>query len=494
MVPSRRPDPKRSRRSRAIVARMAMVAAAMLVTGCKVTPPMVAPPTVIEDAAWQTSLPGNVAVADDGSVEHGLSDWWRTFADSDLNTLIDDTLANNTDLQGAVVNLRIAVLERANSRANLLPVASASASAGTSSDPASAEDGTVSRFSLNLGASWELDLWGTKQAALVVADENLGAIRETLRDTQVSLIAETARTYIDLRRAQLQREVTRRNVDIQQQTYQFVDWQQQVGLSTELELAQARSRLELTRAQIPGFEDAVNRALNRLQVLTGRSPSDLRQTLLEPQPLPDAPQSVAIGIPADALRQRPDVRRSEYLLRAQAARVAQAEANRFPSLTLSGDLGESSRSFSDLFDLSSFARSLAASIGYTLFDGGRLRRNVESQKLQLERALLDYESALRTALEEAENALSALGNSQKQQQALIIAEQSASLAAELASLQYQSGLVDFQTVLDTQQALLDTQSSLAANRGDIMTNLIQLYRSLGGGWRSLPAGTPATEG
>lgn len=473
---------------------MTLAVTVMFVGGCKVMPPVVEPPTVIEDAAWQTSLPGNVAVGDDGADERGLAGWWQAFSDNHLNTLIDDTLANNTDLRSAVVNLRIAVLERADSRAEFLPVARTSASASTSSDPGGAGDGAVSRFSLNLGASWELDLWGTKQAALVVADENLGAIRETLRDTQVSLTAETARTYIDLRRAQLQLDVTRRNVDIQQQTYQFVDWQQQVGLSTELELAQARSRLELTRAQIPGFEDAVNRALNRLQVLTGRPPSELRQTLLEPRPLPEAPHSVAIGVPADALRQRPDVRRSEYLLRAQAARVAQAEANRFPSLTLSGDLGESSRSFPDLFDLSGFARSLAASVGYTLFDGGRLRRNVESRKLELERALLDYESVLRTALEEAENALSALGNSQKQQQALIIAEQSASLAAELASLQYQSGLVDFQTVLDTQQALLDTQSSLAANRGDIMTNVIQLYRSLGGGWQSLPAGAGAAEG
>jgi NodT family efflux transporter outer membrane factor (OMF) lipoprotein len=340
-----------------------------------------------------------------------------------------------------------------------------------------------SAYSANLGASWEVDLWGARLARQRADDETISATRETLRDIQVSLVAETAQAYAELRTAQLRLEVTRDNLAIQQQTLQFVQWQQQVGLSTELAVSQARANQERSRAQIPESINAINQSINRLQVLTGDSSVSLRQQLIEPRALPAMPTQLSIGIPADTLRQRPDVRNREFLLRAQAARLAGARAERLPALRLTGSLGVNRPDIAELFDPSFFTRSLLASLAYTLFDGGTRQRNVQIRDLELERALLDYETTLREALEEAENALSALDSSQQQRLALTAAEQSASLAAELATLQYESGLVDFQTVLDTQQTLLDTQNAVAGNQGAIMSNLIRLYRSLGGGWQ-----------
>lgn len=459
----------------------------LLAGGCQVAPPRVEPPPLPADEHWQSGLPDRVSIAHGERAADDLASWWRRLGDDDLDRLISHALASSTDVRAALLRLRIAVLDRADSGVDFLPRATAGASSSRTGD---GDSDTTSSHTLSLGASWELDLWGAGEARRTAAGETLEAVRQDLRDTRVSLIAETAVSYTDLRSAQFQLEVTRQNVAIQEQTLQFVQWQRQVGLATELEVSRARARLEQTRAQIPALHDTINRSVNRLQVLTGRGIGELREALLDARPLPALPETIVISVPADALRQRPDVRAAEHLVRARAAGVAEAQSDRFPSLTLSGDLSRRSRVFSDLLDLGDTARSLAAGLAYTVFDGGRIRRNVDRRKIELEQALLEYEAVLRQALEEAENALSAIDNTHRQGQALLAAEEAARLAAELASLQYESGLVDFQTVLDTQETLLETQRSLAANRGDLMTNVVQLYRALGGGWQYDAAEAP----
>jgi len=329
-----------------------------------------------------------------------------------------------------------------------------------------------------------LDLFGGKRRALEAATASWAAAEESLRDVQVSLLAEVAMNYVEVRSYQQLLSITESNVATRTETYAITRWRHEAGLTTQLDVDQARLSLEQARAQIPTLRTSLEQAKYRLAVLLGLPPGALNDLLAQPRPVPCASAEVAVGLPADLLRRRPDVRAAERKLAAQTAQIGVAKAARYPNFSLVGSIGLESLAFPNLFSTSARAAQGAAKAAWTLFDGGSIRQNILVQTARQEEALSAYEAAVLTALKDVENALVAFANEQTRRATLAEAVKSAQSAFELARDQYVSGLVSFQSVLDTQQALLNAQEQLAASEAQVTSSLISLYKALGGGWRA----------
>lgn len=264
---------------------------------------------------------------------------------------------------------------------------------------------------------------------------------------------------------------------------QITDWRLQAGLVSSLEAEQARAAAEQTRAQLPSLQIAREQARHALAVLTGQPPSALNGVLAAPGALPEAPRDLAVAIPVDALRQRPDVRAAEFQVSAAWARVAQADAARLPNFRLGGSLGLSALTLGALTNGASVVSSLLASVSLPIFDGGASVAQVRAQQAALDQARTGYEAAVLTALQEVEDALVALRGDRERLTRLQLAADAAANAALLARQRYGSGLVDFQTVLDTQRTQLSTQDSVASAAASVSTDHVRLYKALGGGWQ-----------
>ena len=333
-----------------------------------------------------------------------------------------------------------------------------------------------------MDASWELDLFGGKRRSLESATATWQAAEESLRDVQVSLLAEVALNYVEVRSGQELLTITESNVNTRSETHDIVRWRHEAGLTTQLDVEQARLSLEQARAQLPTLRTNLEQAKHRLALLLGQPPGALPQTLAEPRPVPTPPAGVAVGLPADLLRRRPDIRNAERRLAAQTAEIGVAEAARYPHFSLLGSLGLESLAFANLYSASARAAQGAAQSAWTLFDGGSIRENIRVQTARQDEALSFYEATVLTALKDVENALVAYANEQVRRNDLAAAVKSGQSAFELARDQYTSGLVAFQTVLDTQQSLLSVQDQLATSAANVTYDLIGLYKALGGGW------------
>ena len=305
---------------------------------------------------------------------------------------------------------------------------------------------------------------------------------KTCGDVLVSLTAETATAYVQLRTYQERLALVRENIRLQEEAADLARIKYQTGLAGSLDLDQATYSLESTKSQIPAMESGIREAKNRLAVLLGGWPGDLDKELSTVSPIPETDAKSAIGVPADLLRRRPDIRSAERRLAAATARVGAAKADLYPKLTLSGSLGWEAMALSGLISPANFAAMAAAGLSYTVFNAGSLRTAVKIKDVQQEQALITYESSLRTAVEEVENALTALATEAQKAENLEKAAKSAQSAAGLAYQNYQSGLSDFQSVLETQKSLTSFQDNLAQSHGQSALNLIVIYKALGGGW------------
>jgi multidrug efflux system outer membrane protein len=272
------------------------------------------------------------------------------------------------------------------------------------------------------------------------------------------------------------------NIQNQEETDQLTQWRFKAGLSDELDVHRARSSLESARSRLPALRTALEEAKNRLAVLVGAHPGELQKTLEPVRPVPVVPLNVAVGIPADLLRQRPDVRKTEQELAAQTARIGVATADLYPKLTLNGSIGFDALSTGDLLSSGSRSYSYGPGIAWRIFDAGAVRRNIEIQSAKQEQALMAYESTVLKALEETENALVAYAEEQQRRDSLVEAVRSAQQALDLAQFKYQSGLIDFLALLDAQRSLLSYQDELSLSNGTVTSNLVRLYKALGGGW------------
>jgi NodT family efflux transporter outer membrane factor (OMF) lipoprotein len=456
-------------------ARLPLLVATIVLGGCAaVGPDYVAPSTPSLPATWS----GATAAASASALE--LSVWWEQMGDPVLSDLVVQAMQGNADLRRAQARLEQVRALRDVASAQRAP--SVSAGVSGSASRTSNTPGTVRSSNAGFDASWEIDVFGGKRRALEAAQADLQSTAATLEATRVSLAAEVARNYVDLRVAQKRLAIARSNLASQSETLQLTEWRAQAGLVGSLDVEQARANREQTRAQIPTLQTGIAEAQHRLGVLLGVAPAALQDRLDPAASVPQAPEQIAAGIPADVLRQRPDVRAAERTLAAETARVGQAEAARYPSFSLSGSIGLEALSFDGLTNGATHTRSLLASITGPVFDAGRLRRQADAQRAVAAGAQASYESTVLTALEEVENALVDIRNTRTRRAALGAALEAARNAALLARNRYTGGLIDFQTVLDTERTVLALEDSLATSEGDSVLAVVQLYKALGGGW------------
>jgi outer membrane protein, multidrug efflux system len=431
------------------------------------------PPAVDVPASWSSSrdgIAGNTATRE----------WWKAFNDPQLTSLVDRALNANTDVQTAIANLRQARALITVQNATLLPQVDASGSAQRSK---SAGVPASNLFRAGFDASWEPDLFGANRAGLNAAQADALSSAASLGDVQVSIAAEVATAYLDWRGTGVRLNVARENLKLQEETLQIARWRTQAGLGTSLEVEQARAEAERTRAQVPALEATLAQTANSIAVLTARAPGQLPE-LANAGEAPIAPEGIALTIPADTLRQRPDVRRAEADVRAAASRATQADAQRYPSFTLSGNIGLSALALGALGASGSGAAALLAGVSMPIFNGGALKAQVDARDAALAAAGSFYRGTVLTALKDVEDSLVALKSAQERRVTLQRAAEAADNASLIARQRYGSGLIDFQTVLDTQRTQLSAQDSLASARTDVATAQVRLVKALGGGWIS----------
>lgn len=457
-----------------------MWGAAALLAGCAVTvPPTEAIPPALVPSQWSEPVPA-------GTLE--LAQWWRVFGDATLVDLVAAALRASTDIASAEANLRAARAARAEAAAALWPTLTASLGVQRTVGGQRTVAGNL--FDAGLDASWEADVFGANRHGVAAQDALVQASAATLAAVQVSVAAETALAYLDLRGAQVRLAVARENLASQEDTLQLVRWRQQAGLATAVEVEQAVTAVEQTRAQRPTLRAAASTAAHALAVLTGQAPPALARLVAEPAPLPHPREGVAIAIPAEAMRRRPDLFAAEAQLRAAAEAVAQADARRRPAFDIGASLAWTSATFGALGSASA-ARSLLASVAQPVFDGGQRNAQLGARQAQFDVAQAAYRAGVLKALQEVEDALGALDAARERAATLERALEAARHAALLASQRQAGGLVDFEVVLETQRTLLAVQDGLATAQADFAAAHVRLYKALGGGWQRAAEAGPA---
>ncbi|MDA3895764.1 MAG: efflux transporter outer membrane subunit [Desulfobacteraceae bacterium] len=456
-----------------------MVAAALLaLTSCAAVGPDFTPPPPEAPAAWNTVLEAGMT-ADPADAEI-LAKWWTVFDDPVLSGLISQAAGGNLDLKQAESRIREARARRGVANAGFFPTLDTS---GAYTRRYSSNT-TNNFYRAGFDAGWEIDIFGGTRRAVEAADANLEASHENLKDVLVTLAAEVGLNYVETRTFQRQLAVANDNLRVQEETYDLIQFRYQAGLSDELALQQARYNFESTRAKIPNLRTGVAEAKNRLAVLTGKAPGGVDAILAEGRPIPVTPPTVAVGIPAETLKRRPDIRNAEKELAAQTALVGVATADLYPRLRLSGTIGLEAMESANFFKSASRFWNFGPGVSWNVFDAGDIRGSIEIQSAVQEQSLIAYEQTVLNALAEAENALIAYANEQLRRERLIDAVEAAQKAETLARDKYRSGLVNFTTVLDAQRSLFSFQEQLAISEGAVTSDLVQLYKALGGGWES----------
>jgi len=431
------------------------------------------------------------------SAEPAVEQWWRSFHDAELDSLIARAARANLDLRIAASRLVEARAARGVARSALLPSIEASQSPqrvrggltqGLFRPNAGSQSSLLAPFETNVfqqgfDASWEIDFFGGKRHALEAATADVAAAEEARRDTLVSLLAEVARNYGELRGAQRRLEIAGQNIKLQTDTLDLTKVRFEAGLGTRLDVERQLAQLAATQATVPALEQARQMSIHRLSVLLGEEPGTLNGELTEAKPLPATPPVVPVGLSGDLLKRRPDIRRADAEVAAASARVGVAHSDFFPKITLTGVAGRQGTSWPGLTLGAGNFFSVGPAIKLPLFTGGRLRANMETQKQRLSQAQLEYQGAVLRALEETENALTSYGREQERREHLHVSAKASQEATQLANELYTSGLADFLTVLDAQRQQLGIEDDLVRSDTAVVTNLVALYKALGGGWR-----------
>jgi NodT family efflux transporter outer membrane factor (OMF) lipoprotein len=416
-----------------------------------------------------------------------LSTWWRNFDDALLDDLIARATRQNLDLEEAMARIAEARALRGVAAAEQYPSLDLRAAYERRHDSENTPFGAFAvdwdRHTVGLDASWELDLWGRVRRSVEAADADLMGTIEAARAVLVTIAAETASTYVELRSLQQRLAIARNTIALQQQTLDLVRARFDSGLVGERDVAQARRSVSTTSSRVPTLEAQLRAAENRLAVLLGRAPGAPAAELSDVRPIPTPPVSVAVGVPADIVRRRPDIRAAERELAAATARIGVAKGDLYPKLTLFGTVGFEADDASDLFESSSNILNVGPALSWNIFDAGALHRRVAAQDARAQQVFARWERSVLIGIEEAENAMTAFVREQARRSHLADATNDAQRAVDLARTQYTEGLTDFQNVLDSQRATAELEDQLAESSAAIGTNLIALYKALGGGWQ-----------
>ncbi|WP_123291489.1 efflux transporter outer membrane subunit [Desulfosoma caldarium] len=468
-----------------------VVVMSLIAQGCAPVGPQYTAPENKVPERWHAQETGPFEAAN--LSEAVLAQWWKTFDDPILTEVESRVLQANRDLKVAVARVREARAVLGTQRADLFPSLNA---AGQALRQRTSAHGTASRametgfYRAGFDAGWELDLFGGTRRAVEAALADWEAAQAAHDAVRASLMAEAALAYVELRTFQERLDLTRRNIAVQEETYELNLSRYEAGLIDELPVQQSLYNLEHTRAAVAPLEAGLEAAKNRLAVLAGKEPGTLEKVLGESRPIPSVPPRVAVGIPAEALRNRPDIRLAERNLAAATARIGQASAELYPKFRLVGTIGLESLRAPDLLEWASRFWTIGPAVQWRLFDAGKIRQTIEVRTAQQEQALLRYESTLLNALEEVENTLVAFAKEQRRLEQLNKAVEAAQKAAFRAGDRYQAGLVDFTDVLDAQRTLQNFQDERAQSRGAVTANLIRLYKALGGGWQPSTSANP----
>lgn len=452
----------------------------IVLNGCISVGPDYEPPEPAMPDAWHA-----VVQEEFTGGEPDLQTWWTVFGDDTLNGLITRASTNNLDLKTAAARIEQAAALRGVSASQYWPEISAGASASTiqtteaNTFPGSDRQGEL--YNAGLGMAWELDLWGRVRRSVESADATLQASVENYRDILVLLYADIAVTYINVRTVQERILFAETNLVAQTETLELTQNRFDSGLVPALDVSQSQLNLSRTTSLIPPLRQQLVEAINRLSVLMGEMPYALGQELEQAKPIPVASGDVVIGVPAELLRQRPDIRRAERHLASQNALIGATKAELYPTLTLPGTLAVESTG-GDLFSGANTFYSFGPQLRWSIFNGRRIRNQVNAEEAATKAALHSYEQTLLLALEEVEDTMSAYANEKDRIQSLEIAAASAQKSVDLVTELYKSGLTDFQNVLNMEQALLTQQDELATSRGLISAYLVGVYKALGGGW------------
>lgn len=466
---------------------ISLLLATALVSGCAVGPdyrPKSAPELGVPDAWSVTAAPS----AED------LTRWWRKFDDPVLGQLVEQAAAANLDVAQAVARVRQAREALVVSQAALLPTVSGSGGFSRTESlrgggaTVTLPDGSVtttggggrSNFSLGLDASYQVDLFGGNRRGVEASRAQYQASGFDYANVLLSVESEVARNYVLARAYQAQLENARASLAIQDDNLEIARFRVQAGLVSSVDVEQARASRAQTAASIPQIEQQYNAAVSRIGVLTGQAPGTLKPLLATAKPIPRGPESVGVDIPANVLRQRPDVRSAERNLAAAVAQIGVAKAQLFPALNISGSIDSSAAGLGGL--LGTITGSLFAGLTQAIFNGGRLNAQVRSNRAAADGALAAYKSSVLGALEDIENAIVALQAARERERQFAIAYDAANASAILARSQYRSGLTDFTTLNTQEAALISARNGLVQARSDKATALIALYGALGGGW------------
>ena len=467
-----------------LLAGLLLITAILISAGCRVGPNYEKPELQVPER-FDSNLP-NV----EAGISGDLSNWWTNLDDPVLTSLVNEVLQGNLDIKVAGDRINQAQAIRGVVGGTDRPQLGVQGSAVRENYSLNSLFGPflpnpiLNDFIGAFAARWEIDLFGKTARSVEAADEGIEAARENRSAVMVAMSAGVAKEYILLRQLQKQLDVTRNNIQIQQNTIDVIQQRFDAGLMNELVLQQAKAQLEATKSVLPKLDTSLHQVIHRIGVLTGREPKALESQLTKAGEIPATQSLIPIGLPSDLLSRRPDVRRAERNLAAATANIGIATADLFPRFSLTGALGLESTKYNSFFDSDSKYWTLASGFSWPVLNAGIIRSNIKLQNARQQEAMDVYTKSVLGALEDVENALVAYGNEQKRMSFLEAETAASQRSVDLARERYQQGLVDFLNVLEAQRQLYKAEDALTVSKAQLALDLVGLYEALGGGWNS----------
>ena len=475
-----------------------LTTAALTFSGCMMVGPDYKEPATQTAADWIEQQDPTLKRS-----EAELGEWWHVFGDPTLDRLIDEARRQNLTLQAAGIRILEARAQLGISTGfqfpQLFQVNGDLSRQRISAHAANTSPGIDRGFTstgFGFDAAWELDVWGKFRRGVEAGQANLDATVAGFDDVLVSLTAEVARTYVLIRTLEERLRVARENLEVQRKTLRIADALYEGGAINELDHLQAESLLRDTEATIPPLQASLRQAKNSLSVLLGKPPGTVDAWLAGDQPIPQPPVEVAIGVPADLLRRRPDIRLKERQLATQSALIGIAKADLYPRFSLLGSINlrasdaaltfatGGASNLANVFSAKSFQYFVGPSISWDVFNFGRIRNRVRVEDARFQALIAEYRDTVLNAAREAEDAIAGFLKARVEQEKLQQSYLAAKRSVDLSLFQYTEGLVNYQRVLDSQRSQLNTQNSLTEVKGNVAINLIALYKAVGGGWET----------
>jgi NodT family efflux transporter outer membrane factor (OMF) lipoprotein len=465
-----------------------LIALSLLLSGCAMVGPDYKPPEVKEPKEWIEKEEPKIKTEPEN-----FGTWWTTLNDPVLDRLIETAYKQNLPLQIAGIRILEARARLGFTKGTLYPQTQealgsytrVNASENRANTPApNLFDSNYSDYEVSFDAAWELDFWGRFRRAVQSSIRSFEVSIADYDNTLVTLTAEVARSYVVIRTLEERLAIAQENVKIQERSLQIARVRFKGGEVSELDVSQATALLKGTQALIPRLQADLRQSKNALNILLGILPGESEELLIGSTGIPSVPAEVAVGIPAELLRRRPDIRSAERRMAAQSSRIGLAKADLYPHFTLFGSIGFAAGNSADLFDSNSFEAFGGPAVNWDLFNYGRIKNRVRIQDALFQELIVDYQNTVLKAAKEVEDAMVAFLRTEEEANILAESVRAYKRSVDLSMLQYREGLIDYQRVLDTQRFLTQAQEGQIATQGSVVVNLIAMYKALGGGWET----------